>query len=459
MCPCESAWYVWLYKRGKVWFASFHFALRFLRGYQFRHVTLPLTVSSPHTGIKLVLLLVREDGRVDVHDIHRRVVSLDERASHLVTTAEPSKSDGTGQEVRERYCIILSRGCGDAYVAGRTAPTVEESEGFLRLKAKSADVLPLADIAEEQLGDEEYLEIKRGMERGNAKKRRALAAKYKFRDELLLVHDQGRSERVYVPKTLRSKLMHIFHDGDFLMHAGRDATLHEIKVRYFWKGMDADVTEHVRKCLWCSRAKRAARIRAGKLQPIVHTHDGSTLSMDLVGPFPPAMGLKYILTMFDPFSHFLVAEALENKEAVTVFHAFVQRIMLQGRLPARVVTDNGSEFKNELMQGFLKAFEVRFGYSIPYHPQSNSVGRVHRFINATLRIAVNKSNGTASSWVEALPYIVFSYNKMFPGTRVSPLMLRTHWTCSAIGLNPPFSYLLHTHNPTNICRLCEVRRV
>jgi len=76
------------------------------------------------------------------------------------------------------------------------------------------------------------------------------------------------------------------------------------------------------------------------------------------------------------------------------------------RLPARVVTDNGSEFKNELMQGFLISFEVRFGYSIPYHPKSNSVERVHRFINATLRIAVNKSSGTASSWVEALPYIV-----------------------------------------------------
>lgn len=31
-----------------------------------------------------------------------------------------------------------------------------------------------------------------------------------------------------------------------------------------------------------------------------------------------------------------------------------------------------------------------------------------------------------SSWVEALPYIVYSYNKMYiPGTRVSPFMLRT----------------------------------
>ena len=31
-----------------------------------------------------------------------------------------------------------------------------------------------------------------------------------------------------------------------------------------------------------------------------------------------------------------------------------------------------------------------------------------------------------SSWVEALPFVVFSYNKMhIPGTRVSPFMLRT----------------------------------
>ena len=120
--------------------------------------------------------------------------------------------------------------------------------------------------------------------------------------------------------------------------------------------MDADVTDHVRSCLWCSRAKRAARIRAGKLQPIVHTHDGSTLSIDLVGPLPPAAGYKYILTMLDPFSHYLVAVPLENKEAVTVFGAFVQHIMLQGRLPARVMSDNGSEFKNQLFRTFLKQF-------------------------------------------------------------------------------------------------------
>ena len=73
---------------------------------------------------------------------------------------------------------------------------------------------------------------------------------------------------------------------------------------------------------------------------------------------------------------------------------------------------NGGEFKNELFQAFLDMFDVRFGYTIPYHPQSNPVERVHRFINSLVRASVQSSTGPCKCWSEALPYVVFAYNQM-----------------------------------------------
>ena len=143
--------------------------------------------------------------------------------------------------------------------------------------------------------------------------------------------------------------------------------------------------------------------------------------------------------MFDPFSHYLVAVPVSDKRAVATFDAFLKHIVLEGRLPARLVlqngtfrsrigvikTDNGKEFHNSLFQEFARLFKIRFRHSIAYHPQSNPVERTHRYINGLMRIALGDSGRRFDNWVEALPFIIFSYNKMYiPGTRISPFMLR-----------------------------------
>ena len=153
------------------------------------------------------------------------------------------------------------------------------------------------------------------------------------------------------------------------------------------------------------------------------------LGMDLIGILPTSQGklkgMKYILTMYDAFSHFLVAVPIPNKEAETVMEAFVDHILLQGRLPGAICFDNGSEFKG-VFRKFLKAVDVKYGCTIPYHPQSNFTERVHRFINEVIRAVVSEPSKNVHQWADILPYVVFAYNrKSIPGTAISPYMLRT----------------------------------
>ena len=78
------------------------------------------------------------------------------------------------------------------------------------------------------------------------------------------------------------------------------------------------------------------------------------LPVDLVGLLTPNEEVyNYILTTFDPFSHCLVAVPVSDKRAVTIFNAFVRHIVLEGRLPARLVLQNGHHSRAELLRPIM----------------------------------------------------------------------------------------------------------
>lgn len=289
-----------------------------------------------------------------------------------------------------------------------------------RLMLKLSDTVTDEDLQEAYHEDEQATGIiKASYEKGDGMK------DWIVRRGIIFYKDGDNWQRKYVPEALRERVMRMMHDSDFNMHAGRESTLQDLKARYYWSCMDESVKKYVQKCPWCAKAKAKVPRRAGMLQQTLHQHSGATLSMDLVGKLRKAKGrYRYILTVLDVFSHKLIAVPITGKSAVEVLDAFVQHVMLAGLLPMRVVSDNGTEFKNDLMQKFLGLFKVRFGYSIPYHPQSNPVERVHRYVNELLRIAVSRSDAIHDDWVECLPYVVFSYNKKsIPGSDITPFML------------------------------------
>ena len=102
------------------------------------------------------------------------------------------------------------------------------------------------------------------------------------------------------------------------------------------------MARYVQQCIWCQRARAIVPVRQGKLRSTLHEHDGSVL-VDLMGPLSPTKdGHKYILTMFGPFSHYLVAKPISDKRATSVLEAFITHIVLEGRLPSRIALSDGS---------------------------------------------------------------------------------------------------------------------
>jgi len=394
---------------------------------------------------------------------------------HSIEQANQSSGEnttGAAHTITENETTIRST------VSSFALPTIDDTQGGESDEEEPAGE-PEIDIEEQNLLDEQRVNMQRATtitdeewedaletdemfqqlleDQEDPKKRPRILEKWKTVDGMLYRRDKHM--RKYVPKTLRARVMQMVHDSDYNMHAGGESTLQDLKARFYWTNMDDDVKEYLKRCIWCRKAKTVLPTRAGFLQQTLHQHDGALLSIDLVGPLRVAKGgCNYIFTILDAFSHKLIAAPINSKSATSVLDAFIEHVVLQGLLPSRLVTafsedqpvhtllqgrerrggrlqethrkgrivsDNGKEFKNQLFRTFLKQFATRFGYSIPYHPSSNPVERVHRYVNSLLRIAIDRNDSVYDHWTECLPYITFSYNKKYiNGTKISPFMMR-----------------------------------
>lgn len=77
------------------------------------------------------------------------------------------------------------------------------------------------------------------------RKRNAAALKWKVRDGIIYAVEFGQAERVYILENLGEFFLRVYHEGDWNMHAGCEATLAKITKRYYWKGLPSDVAKYV----------------------------------------------------------------------------------------------------------------------------------------------------------------------------------------------------------------------
>ena len=68
---------------------------------------------------------------------------------------------------------------------------------------------------------------------------------------------------------------------------------------------------------------------------------------------------RYILTGINVFSKFGFAKPLRNKSGQEVARAFAE-IFKMGKLPLRIQTDDGKEFRNQVVQDLFKMHNIKW---------------------------------------------------------------------------------------------------
>ena len=148
------------------------------------------------------------------------------------------------------------------------------------------------------------------------------------------------------------------------------------------------------------------------------------ICMGLVGPIhpPSSRGNRYVLTVIDMLTGFTIAVAIPDKNATTVCKAYRDNVYCVFGGSSRILTDNGTEFKNKEMKAICEELGVKQVFSPAYTPQSN--GRLegwHHFFKACIAKHIR---GGDVEWDELVPLAVSAYN-FFPcqSTKESPFLL------------------------------------
>ena len=98
------------------------------------------------------------------------------------------------------------------------------------------------------------------------------------------------------------------------------------------------------------------------------------MHIDLIGEFhpPSSKGNRYALTAVCMLTGFTFCIPIRNKSAEEAITAWRNRISFPFGVCRKLLTDNGTEFKNDLFNTVAKQLGVeRKIYMPPYRPQSN----------------------------------------------------------------------------------------
>ena len=233
---------------------------------------------------------------------------------------------------------------------------------------------------------------------------------YHVKDGILkkyLTDNKQRFDTIVVPIHYTLALLRLAHDE--LGHNGSARTYMLLRRLYYWKGMKPYVYKYVKQCRSCQQRNRQI-VKYAQGQFKVPTTPMEFISMDLIGEFhpPSSKGHRYALTVICMLTGYTFCIPLKTKTAAEVVKVYVDNVYAKFRGSLKILSDNGTKFKNQLFTDVATELGVEYKiYTPPYHPQSN--GRIEGFHNF-LKACISKHVSTNMEWDDVVPLACAAYN-------------------------------------------------
>ena len=307
-----------------------------------------------------------------------------------------------------------------------TTHYINELKEEIQIKQEAIpdDLLPIVDLTESQLEDIQMKDkfIKNIVNRLVAKQQPE-GKPYYLEGKLLkkyIYDNKQRFEVTVVPPNCAPLLLNLAHDQ--LGHNGTARTYMLLKRTYYWKGMKTDISNYVKQCKLCQKqnilpVKYVSGHFSAPMAPM------EFISMDLIGDFTPSSkGNKYALTVICMLTGYTFCIPIPSKKASDVITAYIDNVYSKFGGSKKILSDNGTEFKNQLFEKIAKELGVKFKcYTAPYHPQSN--GRIEGF-HHFLKSCMTKHISTTMEWDQVVHLATAAYN-FFPNehSKESPFFL------------------------------------
>ena len=250
---------------------------------------------------------------------------------------------------------------------------------------------------------------------------RAIQADYTLKKGLVLQHG-----RILVPESDKIKLLILQsrHDHPLAGHPGRTKTLSLVQRDFTWPSMKTYITEYVKTCHQCQRAKARRHKPFGQLQPLpVPQRPWSSISMDFIEQLPESEGYDSILVVVCRLTKAALFIPTTTTLTATQFaKLFIANVFSKHGVPSDIVSDRGNKFTSLFWKALSNGLGIQQNLSTAYHPQTDGqTERVNQIIETYLRLYINYQQ---DNWSSFLPLAEFAYNNSpHSATGESPFFL------------------------------------
>ena len=229
---------------------------------------------------------------------------------------------------------------------------------------------------------------------------------YKMEDDLLKlkVVDGGHEFwSIYLPCSL---VLQVAHND--LGHNGFPRTYAAVKWVFYWKNIKENVQQHCKLCPVCTLLRSEyVKFERKLFHPSMSPMD--FIYIDLIGEFHPSTrhGHYFALTACCMLTGFTWCIPLKTKTADEVVTAYKNDIACPFRGSVKILTDNGTEFKNKLFKEVVAKLGTEMSIHLPpYRPQSyGKIEGFHRFLKACIAKYINHR----LEWDELTPMAMACY--------------------------------------------------
>jgi len=259
---------------------------------------------------------------------------------------------------------------------------------------------------------------------------------------------------IYVPTSLRPRLIELHHDSVTAGHFGVNKTVELIKRSFSWPSLFADVYNFIRSCSICCKSKVPKHKPYGLLMPLsTPSRAWSDISIDFIVELPKSKDMTTIMVVVDrltKMAHFIPLRCLPTSAIAA--DAFIVNIFRLHGFPNSIISDRGSQFTSDFWKRLCSLLDIEHSLSTANHPQTDGqTERVNAILEQYLRCFINAKQ---NNWVDLLPFAEFTYNNTLQQSiKQSPFFAN-------YGFHPKFNPIIpsNDHPSTIDQRIIEINK-
>ena len=212
--------------------------------------------------------------------------------------------------------------------------------------------------------------------------------------------------QIVLPKSLVSGALTSLHAGPTGGHFASDKLLAQVRLRFWWPGMAADVERFCKSCRRCGERNKPVPAPRASLGQLPASAPMEVVALDILSGLPiTSQGHKHLLVVIDHFSRFVECIPLKTQEATEVAQAFVREFVSRYGVPKAIHSDLGGCFTSEVMKLTCSLLGMEQSHTTAFHPMGNSIcERVNRTVLGMLSKFLDDNEH--SEWDVHLPLLL-----------------------------------------------------